>query len=96
MGILEAAIYKPKSGGYIPHIKWSTSLIKLLGGNQAEGLNQKLREDFPNVIMQLNLAGITSNGREMYAKGIIQRKFETEVEAHQAKAIYQSIINSLK
>jgi len=96
MGILEAAIYKPKSGGYIPHIKWSTALIKLLGGNQAEGLNQKLREAFPNVIMQLNLAGVTSSGREMYAKGIMERKFNTELEANQALAIYQSIINSLK
>jgi hypothetical protein len=96
MGILEAAIYKPKSGGYVPHIKWSTPLIKLLGGNQSEGLNQKLRESFPNVIEQLNRAGITSKGREMYAKGIIERKFNTELEANQALAIYQSIINSLK
>ena len=64
----------------------------------AEGLHgvRKLREAFPNVIMQLNLAGITSNGREMYAKGIIERKFNSELEANQALAIYQSIINSLK
>lgn len=96
MSILEAALYEPKSGGYIPHIKWSTPLIKLLGGNQSKGLNQKLREAFPDVIRQLNLAGVTSDGREMYAKGRIQRKFDNKVEANQAFAEYQSITNSLK
>jgi hypothetical protein len=64
MSILEAAIYKPKSGGYVPHIKWSTPLIKLMGGNHSKGLNEALREAFPNIIYQLQLAGINSTGRE--------------------------------
>lgn len=93
--LLEAVIYKPKAGGYIPHIKWSSSLIKLMGGNQAKDLNKKLRDAFPEVISKLESAGITSKGREMYAKGIINRIFDSYDEANQALSIYNSIIKSI-
>ena len=93
--LLEATIYEPANGGYIPHIKWNSELIKLMGGNQKKGLNEKLRKSFPMIIQKLKEAGVVSNGREMYAKGIIQRVFESRVEAEHALAIYKSIIKSL-
>ncbi len=93
--LLESTIYQPASGGFVPHIKWNTNLIKALGGNQSKGLNEKLRSIFPEVVNKLNEAGITSDGREMYAKNIIQRVFSTEAEAKQAQAIYESILKSL-
>jgi hypothetical protein len=96
MNLLEAVIYEPASGGYIPHIKWNSNLIKLMGGNQIKGLNTKLRSTFPELINKLKEAGITSNGREMYAKGIIARTFESKEEANHALAIYKSIINGIK
>ena len=93
--LLEAVVSQPKSGGYQPHIKWSSPLIKLMGGNQSKGLNTKLRSAFPDVVSKLNTAGINSTGREMYAKGIIPRIFDSLEEANQALAIYNSIIKSL-
>jgi hypothetical protein len=93
--LLEAVIYEPNAGGYQPHIKWSASLIKLMGGNQKKGLNEALRAAFPDVVSNLNKAGINSKGREMYAKGIIPRIFDTYEEALQALSIYNSIIKSL-
>ena len=94
--LLEAVIYEPSTGGYIPHIKWNSNLIKLLGGNQTKGLNEKLRSTFPEIVNKLNKAGITSSGREMYAKGIIPRIFESKEEATHALAIYTSIVNGTK
>ena len=41
MNLLEAVIYEPANGGFIPHIKWNSNLIKLMGGNQNKGLNTK-------------------------------------------------------
>ena len=94
--LLEAVVYEPQSGGYIPHIKFKSSLIKSLGGNQVKGLNKKLRSAFPELIEKLKELGIDSSGREMYAKSIgIQRSFESKSEAEAAKSIYQSIINEL-
>ena len=94
--LLEATIYQPSTGGFIPHIKWSTNLIKGLGGNQIKGLNNKLRTMFPEVITKLAELGIDSSGREMYAKSIgIDRVFESESEAMAACSIYQSIINEI-
>lgn len=94
--LLEAVIYKNSKGGYIPHIKWNSALIKEFGGNQAKGLNEKLRGIFPEVIEKLKEAGIDSEGREMYAKGAkIPREFESLEEANHALSIYKSILKSL-
>ena len=92
--LLETAIYESPMG-YVPHIKWNSKLINEFGGNQMKGLNDKIRNIFPDVIDKLNKAGIVSKGREMYAKGIINRTFTSLEEAKQAESIYSSIIKSL-
>ena len=78
--LLETTIYESPMG-YVPHIKWNSKLINEFGGNQMKGLNDKIRNIFPDVIDKLNKAGIVSKGREMYAKGIINRTFTSLEEA---------------
>ena len=94
--ILEAVIYKPSTGGYVPHIKVKRELINKMGGNFKVGGYSTLKTLFPQTITKLAEVGIDNKGRELYDKGLLGKKITNNLEEAQiARELYQEVINTI-
>ena len=94
--ILEAVIYEPSTGGYVPHIKVKKDLINKMGGNFKVGGYSTLNMLFPETITKLAELGIDNKGRELYDKELLGKKITNNLDdAIIARELYQEVINTL-
>jgi hypothetical protein len=87
----EAVMYRPESGGYIPHIKVKAPYW--VRGSQAE-----VEAKYPNEMKALREFGINSSGRELYNTcnpRVVALESEAKVLFNQYKAIvtYLQLVN---